>query len=174
MIKINANRVSLLQGANIALVLRHAPSVCPTSWNNRVDASNAKHYYQIALNVPVLINAKLAFKITFSNKMLALLVNNWFKIVIRAQMMVNLVLNVLMDFSVRIIFVLLAVLSTQSVKNVRMMENAKNAKMAVLSMGLLALFVQIIANYVLLLKLATLVFQGISLTVLLVWLVVAR
>lgn len=83
-------------------------------------------------------------------------------------MMVNLVLNVLMDFSVRIIFVLLAVLSTQSVKNVRMMENAKNAKMAVLSMGLVALFVQIIANYVLLLKLATLVFQGISLTVLLV------
>lgn len=83
-------------------------------------------------------------------------------------MMVNLVLNVLMDFSVRIIFVLLAVLLTQSVKNVRMMENAKNAKMAVLSMGLLALFVQIIANYVLLLKLVTLVFQGISLTVLLV------
>ena len=83
-------------------------------------------------------------------------------------MMVNLVLNVLMDFSVRIIFVLLAVLLTQSVKNVRMMENAKNAKMAVLSMGLVALFVQIIANYVLLLKLATLVFQGISLTVLLV------
>jgi hypothetical protein len=76
MIKIDASPVSILQVANIALVLRHAPSVCPTSSNNRAAAFNAKHYYQIALNVPVLINAKLAFKITFSNKIPALLVNN--------------------------------------------------------------------------------------------------
>jgi hypothetical protein len=83
-------------------------------------------------------------------------------------MTVNPVLNVLTDFSVKIMYALLAVLLTQNVKNVRMMENAKNAKMEVLSMELLALSAQIIANYVLLLKLATLVFLGIFPMVLLV------
>jgi hypothetical protein len=73
-----------------------------------------------------------------------------------------------MDFSVKIMYALLAVLLTQNVKNVRMMENAKNAKMALLSMELLALSAQIIASYVLLPKHATPVLQGIFPMVLLV------